>query len=198
MEYAQVLRTIAIAAAGTAVCMGQTPVNKKAHHQTTQGDNMLTEQNKITARRWSEDLWGRGNLAIADEIIAPDYVRHDPGDPFPAHGPEEVKRIVTMLRTTLPDLNIEIEAMVAEGDMVVTRYTATATDTVGYMGMAPTGKKIRTTAMQFFRFENGKVAESWAVRDDLGTFRQLGHLPEFKRKGESSEHTVRSAPDKRY
>ena len=143
---------------------------------------MLTEQNKATARRWSEELWGRGNLAIADEIIAPDYVRHDPGDPFPARGPEDVKRIVTMLRTMLPDLNIEIEAMVAEGDMVVTRYTATATDTIGYMAMAPTGKKIHTTAMQFFRFENGKVVESWAVRDDLGTLRQLGHLPELKRR----------------
>jgi steroid delta-isomerase-like uncharacterized protein len=156
--------------------------NKKTDYHTTQGATMLVEQNKATARRWSEELWGRGNLAIADEIIAPDYVRHDPGDPFPARGPEDVKRIVTMLRTMLPDLNIEIEAMVAEGDMVVTRYTATATDTIGYMAMAPTGKKIHTTAMQFFRFENGKVVESWAVRDDLGTLRQLGHLPELKRR----------------
>ena len=56
------------------------------------------EQNKRTARRWSEELWGRGNLAVADEIIAPDYERHDPGDPFPARGPQDVKRIVPMLR----------------------------------------------------------------------------------------------------
>jgi predicted ester cyclase len=70
--------------------------------------------------------------------------------------------------------------MVAEGDMVVSRYAATATDTVGYMGMAPTGKKIRPTAVQFFRFDNGKVVESWAIRDDLGTVRQLGHIPELK------------------
>jgi steroid delta-isomerase-like uncharacterized protein len=157
-------------------------VSPHADYHTTEGGNMLTEQNKATARRWSEELWGRGNLAIADEIIAPDYVRHDPGDPFPARGPEDVKRIVTMLRTMLPDLNIEIEAMLAEGNMVVSRYTATATDTVGYMGMAPTGKTIRTTAIQFFQFDNGKVVESWAVRDDLGTLRQLGHLPELKRK----------------
>src|SRR5262249_25885153 len=90
---------------------------------------MSIEQNKATARRWSEELWGKGNLAVADEIIAPEYVRHDPGDPFPARGPEDVKRIVTMLRTTLPDLRIQIEAMVAEDDMVVSRYTTTATDT---------------------------------------------------------------------
>ena len=143
---------------------------------------MPSEQNKATARRWSEELWGRGELAVADEIIATDYLRHDPGDPFPAHGPEDVKRIVTMLRTMLPDLSIEINGMVAEGEMVFSRYTATATDSAGYMGMAPTGRKIRTTAMQCFRFESGKIVESWAVRDDLGTLRQLGHLPELIRK----------------
>ena len=54
--------------------------------------------------------------------------RHDPGDPFPARGPEDVKRIVTMLRSMLSDFHIEVEAMIAEGDFVVSRYTATATD----------------------------------------------------------------------
>ena len=134
------------------------------------------EHNKTAARRWTEDLWGRGDLAVADEIIARDYVRHDPGDPFPARGPDDVKRIVTMLRTMLPDFSIHIDAMIAEGDLVVSRYTATATDTVGYMGMPPTGKAVRTAAIQIFRFSNGKIVESWAARDDLGTLRQLGHL----------------------
>ena len=138
---------------------------------------MSIEQNKALARRWSEELWGQGNLAVADEIIASDYVRHDPGDPFPAQGPGDVKRIVSMLRSMLPDFKIEVEAMVAEGDMVVSRYTATATDTKGYMGMPPTGKSIRTPAIQIFRFADGKIVESWAARDDLGTLRQLGQLP---------------------
>jgi steroid delta-isomerase-like uncharacterized protein len=136
-----------------------------------------TEQNKAIARRWSEELWSRGNLAVADEIIAANYQRHDPGDPFPARGPEDVKRIVTMLRSMLSDFHIEVEAMVAEGDFVVSRYTTTATDNRGYMGMPPTGKSIRTPAIQIFRFANGKIVESWAARDDLGTLQQLGHLP---------------------
>ena len=135
------------------------------------------DHNKAIARRWSEELWSRGNLAVADEIIAPDYERHDPGDPFPAKGPADVKRIVQMLRSMLPDFHIEVDAIIAEGDFVVSRYTATATDTVGYLGMAPTGKSIRTQAIQIFRFSNGKIVESWAARDDLGTLRQLGHLP---------------------
>jgi steroid delta-isomerase-like uncharacterized protein len=141
------------------------------------GGTMTTEQNKAIARRWTEELWGRGDLSVADEIIAPEYERHDPGDPFPARGPEDVKRIVTMLRGMLPDLTLTIEATVAEGDLVVSRYTATATDTRGYMGMPPTGRTIRTAAMQMFRIVDGRIVESWAVRDDLGTLRQLGQLP---------------------
>jgi len=148
------------------------------HHNLTQEPTMTTiERNKATARRWSEELWGRGELAVATEIVSPEYVRHDAGDPFPARGPQDVQRIVTMLRSMLPDFKIEVDAMIAEGDIVVSRYTATATDTRGYMGQAPTGRAIRTTAMQMFRFANGKIVESWAVRDDLGMLRQLGHLP---------------------
>ncbi|MGH8639984.1 MAG: ester cyclase, partial [Burkholderiales bacterium] len=70
--------------------------------------------------------------------------------------------------------SVQVEAVIAEGDIVVSRYTATATDTVVYLGPSPTGKVIRTSAMQMFRFSNGKIVESWAVRDDLGTLRQLG------------------------
>lgn len=135
------------------------------------------EQNKATARRWSEELWSNGNLAVADEIVAANYVRHDPGAPFPAIGPADVKQMVCMLRSMLPDLRIEIEDVIADGDKVVLRYTGIATDTVGYLGRPPTGKHIRAAAMQIFRFAEGKIAESWAVRDDFGTMRQLGHIP---------------------
>ena len=165
------------AAVGASALLAVALVGKVGAQQEKAGGTMTTiEQNKAAALRWSQELWGQGNLAVADDIIAPDYVRHDPGDPFPAHGPEDVKRIVAMLRSMLPDFHITVEAMIAEGDLVVSRYTATATDTVGYMGMPATGKTIRTPAIQIFRFSNGKIVESWAARDDLGTLRQLGHL----------------------
>ncbi len=135
------------------------------------------ETNKAIARRWTEELWGAGNLHVADEIVAPDYIRHDAGDPFPVRGPAEIKRLVGMLRGMLPDLTLVIEDMIAAGDRVVSRYTGVATDTRGYMGQPATGKRVRTAAIQIFRFEAGRIAESWAVRDDLGTLVQLGHMP---------------------
>jgi len=145
----------------------------------TAPDSKTIERNKAAARRWSEELWGQGRLEVADEIVAPDYQRHDPGDPFPARGPEDVKRIVRMVRGMFPDFKLEVEGVLAENDMVVSRYTATGTDSVGYMGMPPTGKAVKTAAIQMFRFKDGKIVESWAARDDLGTLRQLGHLPEL-------------------
>jgi steroid delta-isomerase-like uncharacterized protein len=138
---------------------------------------MSVAENKAIVRRWSEELWSQGNLAVADEIVASDYLRHDPGDPFPARGPEDVKRLVGMLRGMLPDLTIEIEDIVGEEDKVVIRYTAVGTDRNGFMGHPPTGKVTRAAAIQIFRLANGKIVESWAVRDDLGVLRQLGHLP---------------------
>jgi len=165
------------AVAGALLLAAAFAAHVSAGQELTNGGSMTTERNKEAARRWSEELWGQGKLAVADEIIAANYERHDPGDPFPAHGPDDVKRIVTMLRTMLPDLRITVETMVAEGDIVVSRYSTTATDTVGFMGQPATGRVIHTPAMQMFRFADGKIVESWAVRDDLGTLRQLGHLP---------------------
>jgi steroid delta-isomerase-like uncharacterized protein len=139
---------------------------------------MSTEQNKQIVRRWSEELWSMGQLYVADEIVAPGYVRHDPGDPAPARGAAGVKRLVTMMRAALPDLRITIEDVIAEGDKVVTRYRMHGTDRGGLFGRAPTGRPTHNTGMQIFRFSDGKIVESWSLRDDLGALRQLGVLPE--------------------
>jgi steroid delta-isomerase-like uncharacterized protein len=135
---------------------------------------MSSQENKAIARRWSEDLWSKGELAVADEIVAPTYVRHDPGDPFIAEGPAGVKRLVMGLRAQMPDLHITIEDVIAEGNKVVTRYTGTGTVTGEFMGRAFTGKQIRVSAIQIFRMVDGKIVESWANRDDLGLMQQLG------------------------
>jgi len=102
---------------------------------------MSSEENKAIARRWSEELWSKGELAIADEIVAPNYVRHDPGDPFEVEGPEGVKRLVGGARALMPDLYITIDDVIAEGDKVVSRYTGTGTVTGEFMGRAFTEKQ---------------------------------------------------------
>jgi predicted ester cyclase len=81
------------------------------------------------------------------------------------------------LRAQLPDLHITIEDLIAEGDKVVSRYVGTGTRTSEFVGTEVTGKQTRTTAIQIFRIVEGKIVESWANRDDLGVWRQLGLVP---------------------
>lgn len=120
---------------------------------------MSTEENKAIVRRWSEELFNQGNLEVADEIVAPTYRRHDPGDPFAVEGPEDLKRLVSMLRAQVPNLHISVEDVIAEGDKVVTRYTLAQ------------GK---SSGIQIFYLVDGRIVESWANRDDLGLLRQRG------------------------
>ena len=108
---------------------------------------------------WSAELFNQGHLEVADEIGAPTYRRHDPGDPFVVEGPEDLKRLVSMLRAQVPNLHISVEDVIAEGDKVVTRYT---------------GANGTLSGMQIFRLVDGKIVESWANRDDLGALRQRG------------------------
>ena len=120
---------------------------------------MSTEENKAIVRRWSEELFNQGKLEVVDEIVASTYRRHDPGDPFAVEGPEDLKRLVSMLRAQVPDLHVSVEDVIAEGDKVVTRYTLAQ------------GK---ASAIQIFYLVDGKIVESWANRDDLGLLRQRG------------------------
>src|SRR5262249_49364383 len=104
-----------------------------------------------------------------------------PGDPFPAPRGGGCQTDRDQLRTMLPDLRIQIDAMVAEDDMVVSRYTTTATDPPGYRGKPPTGRTIRTSAMRMFRLPTakslraGRHATIWVSWFSLDICRQCVH-----------------------
>jgi len=123
-------------------------------------------------------MFNLGNLALADEVIAPDFINHANPPGMNSRGPESARQVVMMLRTAFPDVNYTIEEMVAEGDMVACRMTMSGTHQGLLMGIAPTGRLVQQQAqMHFVRFKNGKVIEHRALRDDLGMMRQLGAVP---------------------
>ncbi len=135
---------------------------------------MSSEQNKALIRRFYEEVWGKGSVAVADEIFADEYVRHDlhPGNPLP--GPAGQKKIASDFRAAFPDLKIAVDVMVAEGDWVVARWTMEGTNTGQWGKTAPTGKHALFSGVNIFRFSKGKVVEIWNHRDDLGLMQQLG------------------------
>jgi predicted ester cyclase len=101
---------------------------------------MTEEENKALARRVIEEMFNNGNLDVADELIASDYVDHDPAMPEDIHGPEGFKEYVGAYRSAFPDLHIQIEDQIAEEDKVTTRWTGTGTHEGELAGIAPTGR----------------------------------------------------------
>src|SRR5688500_11694557 len=82
--------------------------------------------NKAAFRRTYEELLNQGNLAVADEVIDPEFINHE-APPGRDRGPESMRGLAMMLRTAFPDLTFTIEAIVAEGDVVAGRLTMTGT-----------------------------------------------------------------------
>lgn len=139
---------------------------------------MSAEANKAISRRFFEELWNDNNPAIADEIVAPDFVPHDPSNPWLKPGPAGTKELVSTYRTAFPDSHFTIEDQIAEGDRVVTRWTAHGTNNGELQGMPATGKRVTVTGITIDRIANGKLAESWVNWDTVGMLRQLGLLPD--------------------
>jgi steroid delta-isomerase-like uncharacterized protein len=139
---------------------------------------MSTEANKAVVIQLYEEVFNKGDLDLADKLIAPDAVNHDPAAPpnIPS-GALGVKAVVTMLRNAFPDDHHTIEDLVAEGDKVVVRLTHSGTHQGSFLGLAPTGKHITNTSIHIFRMASGKIVEVWANRDDLGVLQQLGAIP---------------------
>jgi steroid delta-isomerase-like uncharacterized protein len=129
---------------------------------------------KQIVRRFYEELWNRGNLQVADELVSPDYVRHDlrPGEAPP--GPAGQKAVAQKFREAFPDVRLEVESLIAEGDLVAARWTISGTYAGPWGGVAPTGRKVGFAGVNFFRIAEGKIAEIWNLRDDLGLREQVG------------------------
>jgi steroid delta-isomerase-like uncharacterized protein len=144
----------------------------------TEEISVSAEENKALARRWFEDLFNAGNLEVADEIIAPDHVNHDPTLPDIPTGPEGQKQVVNLYRSAFTNAHISVEDQLAEGDRVVTRWTGSGTHQGELMGVAPTGNQVRVTGITINRLSGGKIAESWTNYDALGMMRQLGAVSE--------------------
>lgn len=137
---------------------------------------MSTEQNKVIVRRIPLEVFNQGNLAVADQVMAPDYREHvtAPGIPNNLDG---FKQFVTALRAAFPDFQYTIEDEIAEGDTVVERLTARGTQQGAFLGIPATGKQATWSEIHLARIVGGKMVEHWANLDQLGMLQQLGIIP---------------------
>lgn len=145
-------------------------------------DDATVARNKRIGRLVLEEMWGRGRLDLADELYAADYDDHVGKGPEPAElrGADGIKRAVAAFRTAFPDLTYMVEDEIAEGDLVMARFSARGTHLGPFLGLAPTGRVVTYAGIDVNRIRDGRIVESWVQYDALGLLQQLGIVPEIK------------------
>ena len=135
---------------------------------------MTVQANKTLIRRYLE-TWNRGDLDALADFWSPDLVHHTRTQ---AHGFADTKRIVADIMRAFPDMQFQIDDLIAEGDRVVTRMTWRGTHSGPYMGSPATGKTINCVLIGIARVAEGKIVEHWGVTDELHMMQQMGLVPE--------------------
>ncbi|WP_131737001.1 ester cyclase [Actinomadura roseirufa] len=132
------------------------------------GPGAGTEANKALARRWLQEGWGGGDLDLAGEVFAPGFTLRGR-----RVGPDGPRRSVSGVRAAFAGLAITVDLQVAEGDLVVTHFTATGRHVGEYRGIAPTGRTVTASGIQIWTVHNGRAIADVNVFDEWGMVEQL-------------------------
>jgi steroid delta-isomerase-like uncharacterized protein len=130
-----------------------------------------TDANRMLAHRWMEEVWNRRREEAVDDLMHPDAVGHMEGGDV--HGPAGFKSVRAAFLQAIPDLWIEVEDSLAEGDSVVLRWKVHGTHSGEGLGMPPSGRTVEARGMSWFRVRGGKFVEGWDSWDQSGLMKAL-------------------------
>ena len=133
---------------------------------------MSAEENKALVRRFFAEI-DKGNIDAMDEMVAEDYIDHNPSPFVTATGLEGLKQSFRIFEKATPGHHI-IEDQVAEGDKVVTRLTSIGKHDRNLPGAPRTGNEMKMTSITIHRIANGKLAEKWSEKDSIALLTQIG------------------------
>lgn len=143
----------------------------------------MSDANKILAQRFFEEILSQQNYAACSEIMAEHYTEHaiapfGQSEPGSVQGPQHARSAAEWLHAQFPDMRMKVEMVIAEGDLVSCRVFSEGTNLGPFNGtIPPTGRHFAGWQTHWFRVADGKLAEHWAVRDDLPMMLQLGLIP---------------------
>ncbi len=122
----------------------------------------MIEQNTAAVRRLVSDVLNGRRLEVVDELYAPELAA-------------EARAWIAPFQQSFPDMRMEIVELVAQGDVVVGRFTCSATHLGTWLGHPPTGRRFEAIdEVSFFRFHDGRIVHSWGIEDNLARLTQLG------------------------
>ena len=123
-----------------------------------------------------EPAFRAADLATIDELCDPGLVDHNPA---PGHEPtlDGFKQKVAFFKALFPDLEEDLQDIIASGDTVATRWVVTGSLQQEFMGIPASGQTIRVEGMNFYRLKDGRVTDVWAQFDGAAMMQQLGATP---------------------
>jgi predicted ester cyclase len=128
--------------------------------------------NKALIRNFRHRLWAERDLAVLDDVFAPDAVVRW-GD-AESDAVSAVRSDVERYFAGFSDVRSSIDELLAEDDKVVVRWTTTGQHTGPYGKVPPTGREVTMTGVDGYRIEGGRIVEAWSMWDALATYQQLG------------------------
>ena len=143
-----------------------------AERPLPKGNSMSAESNKAVDRRYYQAA-GAFDLDALREVLAPDFVAHQPGMPV-IHGREAFLDSYAGYREAFRDSSFEIEDQLADGDRVATRTTWHATHTGDFPGLPASGRHFAISGIAIARIKDGLYVERWLITDQVGFMKQLG------------------------
>jgi steroid delta-isomerase-like uncharacterized protein len=133
----------------------------------------ISEDNKAAVRACFEAA-SQGNFDAFESILTRDYVLHPEG----IRGADGLAEMVSVYRSAISDLQVDVEHQFTDGDYVATRVTVRGTHDGDLMGTPPTGRKVAFSMLTISRCENGRIAEEWEIADTMALLQQVGAAPQ--------------------
>ncbi len=131
------------------------------------------EDNKALVRRYYETVVSTGDVSDIESFIAPDYVEVHHGEVYPV-GLDGAIKHVRGVRAVYDQLTVTVDRQIAEGEWVATAVTARGRHTGEWIGIAPTGREVAFTGVNFDRVVNGRIVEHGGAANMLGPLLEIG------------------------
>jgi steroid delta-isomerase-like uncharacterized protein len=133
-----------------------------------------SESNEDLVRRWFQQVWNEGRIETVEELLAPDAVIHGLGEQgLAVRGPKAFLSFFATMRSAFPDIHVQVEQVVNEGEWFAARFSASMTYTGGGLGFAANQKKAKIDGMAMGRVVDGKIVEGWNIWDQRALLAQL-------------------------
>ena len=136
----------------------------------------VSEAAKAVVRRNTEEVQGRGNFEVFDELFADDFLDHTP-QPGRTSDKAGARELYKVLRAAFPDFHADIHWQLADGDRVTTFKTYHGTHMGEFFGIAPTGRETEVRTHDFHEIVDGRIVRSHHMEDWVSWFQQVGSWP---------------------